>query len=64
MEYHSTESALPNLKVLICRGRKDIAIKVSIIAILSVIIPFEYLDIFTTTITQSPLHPTNIISQW
>lgn len=29
VEYHSATNALPNLKVLICRGRKDVTIKLS-----------------------------------
>ena len=42
MEYHSTENALPNLKVLICRGRKDVTIKVCNITAQSVVILFLY----------------------
>jgi len=33
VEYHGAEDALPNLRVLICRGRKDVTIKVSTITL-------------------------------
>jgi len=48
VEYHSAGSVLPNLKVLICRGRKDVAIKVCIFTVLLAVIPFEYMTYFAT----------------
>ena len=41
VEYHHAESALPHLKVLICRGRKDVTIKVSSVAFLATNEPFN-----------------------